>query len=636
MCGIAGFYGDFEENALIAMSKAIAHRGPDDDSQQVFSTNHAKIGLAHRRLSIIDLTQDGRQPMTSNCQSCKGLWLIYNGEIYNFKALRELLINKGHTFKSHTDSEVLLHLYVEYGAAMLTKLNGIFAFAIYDPRNSEAELLIARDGLGVKPLYYAELKKGFVFCSEMKGILAAKLFSPTLDPIALHYYLTYLWAPGSHTALKEVRKLQPGEALLIKNGKIRKSWFYYDVPYHGNYIRDSQNDIAFELDKKLKRAIQRQLIADVPVGAFLSGGLDSSAVVAYMRQALPHQPINCYCIAFDEGMGSEKNPNDLPYAQAVAKHLDVNLHVIKPKADMINQLSNMIYHLDEPQADPAPIHVFLIAKLAREQGIKVLLSGTGGDDIFSGYRRHQALLLEPLWRAMPHFIRKQSAQFASTLLTNKRTRRLAKLLTPAHLSPDERLIHHFYWNTEKMRASLYAPDIATLLSQETSAAPLLNSLKRIPNERHLLNRLLYLETKHFLADHNLNYTDKMAMAVGVEVRVPLLDLDIVNYAATIPVNYKLRGLNAKAIFKRTMRPYLPHNVIYRSKAGFGAPMRRWLHHELKPMIADLLSPASIRSRGLFSEDAITQLILQDKKGQVDGAYTIFSLLCIELWCRTFL
>lgn len=647
MCGIAGFSGNFQEALLQQMNALISHRGPDDEG--VMFIREAQIGLVHRRLSIIDLTPVGHQPMTVECTHCqRGLWLTYNGEIYNYRDLRRELITKGHQFHSQTDTEVLLHLYTEYGTDMLKHLNGMFAFALFDGHH----LFIARDGIGIKPLYYCEVKNGgFLFASELKALLACKAVARDLDHTAIHYYLAYLWCPGKQTSFKNIHKLEPGEALIVDKGKITKRWFFYDLPYDGNNDRAlgadarSLSDICAELNERLQNAVSRQLMADVPVGAFLSGGLDSSAIVAMMRRLKPETKFNCYTIAFDETMQSEGNPNDLPYARHVANHLNLNLKVLRQNADMIKHLEHMIYHLDEPQADPAPIHVYLIAQAAKQDGIKVLLSGTGGDDIFSGYRRHHALHANHIAQWLPLAVRKTLARFAQSLLAgnshtfnmqNPLIRRSAKLLGAMHLSLDQQIIHHFLWNTEGLRHTLYSENMRSALGTTTdSMQPLLQSLARIPHEKNPLNRMLYLEAKHFLADHNLNYTDKMSMAAGVEVRVPLLDLDLIRFAARIPAHFKQRGKHGKFIFKKAMENTLPHPVIYRPKAGFGAPLRRWLHHELKPLVQDILSAEALRSRGLFDSNAVLKLIEHDRTGRIDASYTIFSLLAIELWCRQF-
>jgi asparagine synthase (glutamine-hydrolysing) len=344
MCGIAGFSGHFDPQLLPKMGSLISHRGPDDAGDIYIRHANQIVGLAHQRLAIIDLTKEGKQPMTVDCQCCQStkttnnehkIWLTYNGEIYNYRELRAELESKGHQFFSHTDSEVLIHLYAEEGVEMLSRLNGIFAFALFDGRLQghkgniqSGDLILARDGVGTKPLYYSQTQSGFLFASEIKALLASQELQREIDTTAMHYYLAYLWCPGEQTALRAVKKLQPGETIVVRDHQIKKRWFYYDIPYGRETHQLSEEDICIELDKQLTAAVERQLVADVPVGAFLSGGLDSSAVVAMMRKINPEKKITCYSIGFSKGISIDGNPEDLPYAKQVAKHLNVDLHVL--------------------------------------------------------------------------------------------------------------------------------------------------------------------------------------------------------------------------------------------------------------------------------------------------------------------
>jgi len=404
---------------------------------------------------------------------------------------------------------------------------------------------------------------------------------------------------------------------------------------------DGELELAGELAGLVDAAVRRQLIADVPVGAFLSGGLDSSAIVAMMRRAFPQQPIRCFTVAFGDTVIDGTTP-DLPYARRVAKQLGVDLEevVIEPRA--ISRLEEMIELLDEPQADPAPINAWMIAERARERGIPVLLSGSGGDDLFGGYRRHWALMFERHWAWLPAGIRRGIQAMASAAASGRTRgqsrallRRAAKMLAYAGEEPDRRLVSYFWWSTEQVRRALYSPEFAARVQTTDTAAPLLRSLAAIPAEHDPLQRMLYLEARHFLADHNLNYTDRAGMAAGVEIRVPLLDLDVVRFATRVPSRMKQRGRVGKAIFKRAMEPYLPRDVIYRPKTGFGAPLRRWLRQELRATVDDALNGAALRHRGVFDPAGVRRLIDLDRTGAVDGSYTIFALLCFELWCRRF-
>ena len=655
MCGIVGFQGDFSVELLRAMTRAVAHRGPDGEGVTLIRMEgHAPTGLGHRRLAIIDLSSAGSQPMTvppdAGGGMQAGLTLVYNGEIYNYRELRAELAAAGHRFVTATDSEVLLHLYERDGLEMLSRLNGIFAFAIHDSRPSgrpagveRGSLFLARDQLGVKPLYYAQTPRGFLFGSEIKSLLCDRSLSRDIDAEALHYMLAYLWTPAPRTVLSAVRKLEPGAALVVHEGRVQRHWTYYTIPYDGTVSEASEPELARELTERLATAVHRQLVADVPVGAFLSGGLDSSAVVAMMRRALPDQSITCFTISFGDDMETEGNPADLPFARRVATHLGVRLEEVRVQVGDIDRLEQLVELLDEPQADPAPINALLIAERARSMGIPVLLSGAGGDDLFSGYRRHRALLLERYWNWLPpaarsglQWVAGSAASGRAVFQSNALARRLAKMFSYAGQEPERRLPTYFWWSTEQVRRGLYTREFAQRVASVDTAAPLLESLRAIPAERDPLQRMLYLETKHFLADHNLNYTDRAGMAVGVEVRVPLLDLDLVRFATRVPAHMKQHGSVGKAIFKKAMEPYLPREVIYRPKSGFGAPLRRWLRNELRTVVEETLDPIVVRRRGFFEPAAVQRLIAQDRSGAIDGGYTIFALMCWELWCRRFI
>lgn len=632
MCGIAGFSGSFDPHILTSMNQAQKHRGPDDHG--VWYDESKGIGLAHRRLSIIDLSSSGHQPMWD----AKGaVVVVYNGEIFNYLELKKSLVARGYTFRSHSDTEVLLNLYLDSGRDMLPRLNGMFAFALWDTRSDT--LFLARDGIGVKPLYYTHTPKGFIFASELKALLQERSVDRTISPEAVHYHLSYLWCPAPHTMLKTVQKLDPGCALLVRDGSIQQQWRFYDVPHddaasrHGPTVEQS----VVQVQTYLQRAVERQMVSDVPVGAFLSGGLDSSSVVALARRCVPDEPLPCFTIGFrDQAMAKEGFAADLPYAQQVAKHLGVPLHTVYVGPEMADQLERMIYYLDEPQADLAPLNVLLISQLARDYGIKVLLSGAGGDDIFTGYRRHYALMQERYWAWMPKPLRHGLSWATHVAMSASLCgRRLAKAFKYASLDGDERIASYLYWGDIPMQLGLYGPYMREHLASTSVFEPMVSTLSRVSSQIHPLNRLLYLEQKHFLPDHNLNYTDKMSMATGVEVRVPLLDPDVLAMAARLPITFKQHGRVGKWIFKKAMEPYLPHDVIYRPKTGFGVPLRHWLRHELRTLVGDVLSETSLARRGLFAPAGVQRLMEEDRSGRVDGAYTILSLACIELWCRLF-
>lgn len=630
MCGIIGISGQLDVAALRAGTAAIAHRGPDDTG--MFFDVQSQIGLGHTRLSIVELSALGHQPMLSTDGQVA---LVFNGEIYNFRELRAELELSGCVFRGHSDTEVVLHLYIIHGLAMLTRLNGIFVIGLWDARRQG--LLLARDALGVKPLYYYEGQDTFSFASEIKAL---RYLMPPLEAVnhaALHRYLSYQWCPGAETASADVYKLGPGEALWVSKGKVEERFAWYKLPVmqKRSLAKATEVESIAGVRFHVRQAVQRQMIADVPVGAFLSGGLDSSSVVAFAREINPD--IQCFTIEVAGGQEAGM-VDDLTYAKQVASHLKVPLEIVKVDSSrMAAELEQMVHQLDEPLADPAPLNVLYISRLAREQGYKVLLSGAGGDDIFSGYRRHLAQKLEPYWGWLPSKARAGLNQLAQQLDQRKPlNRKLAKVLNGAALEGDARLVNYFLWARREDLYALYTPAFKAAISDAKAEAPLLAFLKDIPDTASGLDRMLALEQRFFLPDHNLTYTDKMSMAVGVEVRVPLLDLDLVEFASQIPDEFKQRANHGKWVFKKAMEPFLPTNVIYRPKTGFGAPLRQWMRTDLKELLSDTLSADRLKKRGLFEPMAVQRLIGANDEGRIDASYTLLSLLCIELWSQAFI
>lgn len=630
MCGIAGFFGNFDESLLRAMGQTVAHRGPDDGGTWFEPTY--RVGFAHRRLSIIDLSPLGHQPMWDvERRAC----IVFNGEIFNYRQLARELRRDGVKFCGASDTEVLLNLFLRDGERFLEKLNGMFALAIWD--NASRRLLVARDGMGVKPFYYATTPDGFAFASELKALMRVPGIDRTLDLEAISHYLCYLYCPGPRTPILGVRKLASGTATWVEEGKLGKSWRFWRRPAGGEPLQGSVADLSEQLEVLLARAVRRQMIADVPVGAFLSGGLDSSSLAVFARQYAAGCRLDCFTIGMENSPDSDGFPDDLPYAQKVAKHLGLPLHIVWSGSEIAGDFEQMVYQLDEPQPDPAAFNVLQISRLARQSGVTVLLSGAGGDDLFSGYRRHQALALEPLWEWLPRRGRSILQELSS--LKNRRTslgRRLAKAFQYAAADKSRRIAGYFAWLPEAEILSLFAPDFRSALQDSDPLRPLLAELAALPSGLSPLDRMLQLDQAFFLTDHNLNYTDKMAMAAGVEVRVPFLDPELMEFAARLPVGMKQNGFVGKWLLRKTMEVHLPHDVIYRPKAGFGAPLRHWMQHELKDHFRSALSREVLARRGLFDPVAVEALVERDRRGQLDAAYPLFGLVCIETWCRRFL
>lgn len=557
--------------------------------------------------------------------------LTYNGEIYNFEEIRTELRSLGIKFRGDSDTEVLLEAYSVYGPDILKRLNGIFALGIVDLQTRE--LLIARDPLGVKPLYWSEGPFGFAFASELKALMLVAPIDRELDTVAIKQYLTFLWSPGERTPLKSVHKLEPGTAMFIRNGRLARTSRYWTMPAYEPRTDWTPAECAKQLAQTVTRAVDRQMVSDAPLGAFLSGGLDSTAVVAAAQKRLPG--IHCFTMAIDGGVGGEMT-NDLPYARSAARALGVRLTevAIKP-TDISSGLSQMVSTLDEPLADPACLITNLIAKAARKHGIKVLLSGVGGDDLMSGYRRHTAATYNRAWNIIPGELRSQLANYASR--SNQRSnlqRRITKLLKNIDQSANARIVGLFEWSPPSLVESILDRDRFAGCDHRLVNAPFERELA-LESDVPDLEKCLILDRRFFLTDHNLMYTDKMGMNAGVEIRVPLLDLEIVSFAARIPAKWKHRGLTAKWMFKQSQRGIVPDAVRKRPKAGFGVPLRSWIHGGLAEMAHDLTSTESINRRGIFNAKAVQKLMNDNKQGREDATYTLFSIMCIELWCRSF-
>ena len=642
MCGIVGmcikvdssdYSGlNFESEIKSKFNSAIknlSHRGPDASGLEFFFEYGVFFG--HTRLAIQDLSQAGIQPMSS---SDKKLTITFNGEIYNFPSLKIRLLEAGYKFNSNTDTEVILNLYKEFGESCFEMLDGIFALAIFDKEKNTT--IIAKDGLGIKPLYYLDSKDAFIFSSEIKG-LETLLFNQnlTLDKRSLNRYLTFQWCPGDGTPFKEVKKVNPGEILTIKNGQLTNRKSFYQLPIFRSIAKlnkDSVETITKNLDVNLRRAVHDQMLSDTPVGAFLSGGLDSSSVVAYAKEIDPS--ITCFTID-SQSTENDGLVDDLPYAKRVANFLDVPLEIVKVDSDMlVKNLEKMVWMLDEPLGDAAPLNVLYISELAKKNGFNVLLSGAGGDDIFTGYRRHEAMMMDNKIQLFPKSML-SAAEYLTGKLDKRITffRRLAKFFNGSGLVGNARIINYFKWIDQRQLQSLYSEDFKQEILNDLAEQPMLDFLQNANLQSSNLDKMLALEQRFFTTDHNLIYTDKMSMAAGVEVRVPLLAKHLVEYAASIPDNLKQKGRVGKWIFKKTMEPYLPKEIIYRPKTGFGVPLRQWLNHELNEYLEELLSIDSINSRGLFNSLKIRNLIDSNYSGEIDASYTILSLMCIEVWCR---
>lgn len=641
MCGICGSAGFTDRNLLVRMVSLMAHRGPDD--QGVFISSDRMFGLGNCRLSIIDLSAAGHMPMSNEDDT---VWVTYNGEVYNFSSLRGELEALGHRFRSRTDSEVLVHGYEQWGLDMLMRLNGMFSLALLDRRQRPAKLLLARDRFGIKPLYYTTFNNRLIFASEIKSILSSPDVSRELDLISLHRYLAFLWVPGPETMFKNIYKLPPAHYLAWCDGKcsIRSYWDLHFDPM----VADGNKDLAAELREVFHAAVERHMISDVPLGVFLSGGLDSSAITALASQ-ISTEPLKTYTIAYrPEDSALEQSDEDALVARAVSKKFNTQHHEILVTPHIADLLPHVIWHLDEPVADPAAISTYLICQRARPD-VKVLLSGQGGDEIFAGYTVHMAQRLARVLQRIPRPLRNGPiSSLLGLLLTLKDRipgvkpgvllalhRNLSKVLACADLPPELQYVFLRAYYTDLQQLALYSSDLRAVLSSTVAGERHLSYFAKVA-DKSFINRMLYVDLKTFLPELNLTYSDKLSSAASVEVRVPFLDNEVVDYMARVPADLKIRRTTRKYLLRQAMKGVVPPKVIQRRKAGFGAPVRTWLRRDLRAMVDDLLSDSTIRGRGYLEPSAVRALIARDREGQEDSTLRIWALLTLELWQRAFI
>ncbi|HLZ41061.1 MAG TPA: asparagine synthase (glutamine-hydrolyzing) [Candidatus Sulfotelmatobacter sp.] len=643
MCGISGVVNCGDRETLARMTHVQAHRGPDDygvwDRR---CPDGSYMGLGSRRLAILDLSPDGHMPMSNEDRT---VWITYNGEIYNFAELRHELEAKGHRFQSHTDTEVIVHLYEQEGPECAKRLNGMFAFAIVDLRSTTPTIFVARDHFGIKPFYYFHEGERFAFASEVKALLQVPEISAELDPQSLHQYLTFLWVPDPNTMFRRIPKLPAGYYALFRKGELKLTQ-YWDLtfpPAKETYTR-SESDLADEVRERLRRSVRAQMVSDVPIGAFLSAGLDSSSIVALMRDATS-QPVRTYTITFPRKHRVGETTLDNPdVATRLARHLDCENHRLVVEPDVADLLPRLIWHMDEPTADPAIITAYLVCREARKQAT-VLLSGVGGDELFAGYRKHVAHSWAQAYQHIPSPVRKFAESCLAVLpslrgTVLKGTIRLAKKMSrTASLSPVDRFIANCTYLDQAQKSQIYNPEFAPGIHASDPAIQHRAAFKRVAHA-DFLNQMLYLDTTIFMPTLNLTYNDKMSMASSVEVRVPFLDRELAEFVAwNVPPEYKLNGSlkpTTKYILRQAMRGILPREVLQQPKAGFAAPVDHWLAHDLKEMVNDLLSSSQIRKRGLFKPEVVRQLVQEHRSGRNDWSMQIWQFLTLELWMQNFL
>ena len=621
MCGISGklhFHTDtlVTVEDLVRMCQPLRHRGPDDEGYYL----DGNFGMGMRRLSIIDLTT-GKQPIHNEDRS---IWTVFNGEIYNYPALRTILRQKGHTFYTHSDTEVIVHLYEEYGEAFVKYLAGMFAVAVWDQR--QRKLILARDRLGIKPLYYTADSERLLFGSEIKAILQHD-GNRDIDLQALHDYLSFNYIPGPRSIFTHIRKLPPGSTLICSQGRVTVHP-YWDLEYPIDSSRNGTRPVESyceELYGLLKETVQQHLLSDVPLGIFLSGGMDSSTLVALMR-AVSSQPIRTFSIGFEE-----QSYNELDEARTVARAFGTEHHELVVKPNAIELLPELVRYFDEPFADSSAVPVYWVAKLAGEH-VKVALSGEGGDEVFAGYDTYAAFRAATLYKHLPLFL-------SQTLIPS-----LIKRLPVSHhkVSFDykaKRFVDgalrppadgHFWWKvifTEDAKRSLYGRQLGSVVDPVT----LYRQAYEQCSSADPLTKLQHIDLKIYLPDDILVKADRMSMANSLEVRVPFLDHRLVEFAVSIPPALKLRRMTKKYILRRTMARHLPTKIVRGKKRGFNVPIPLWLRHELRDLVYDVLSPRRIKQSGFFEPSAVAALVRDHDEKRADYSRNIWGLLIFMLW-----
>lgn len=626
------------------MLSTIEHRGRDDEgvwTSEAVDGNSRQVCLGHRRLAIIDTSSAGHQPMSY----ADGRYVItFNGEIYNYRELREDLKSKGHQFHTDTDTEVLLAAFAEWGADCLPHLNGMFAFAVWD--NRERTLTMARDHVGIKPLYYAHLpsKNGqgpvFIFASEVKAILATGLVERALDLEALHQFLTFLWVPDPNTLFKGIKTLPPAHTLTLRGDEIAvREW--WDVAFDQIEEGRSQTWWQERILETLDQVVQMEMVADVPLGSFLSGGIDSTSIVAMMKNHSNGRRISTYTVGIEsEDLRYDIIPDDVRWARQVNRKLDTDYHEIMLKPAVAELLPKLVYHMDEPPIDMA-IPSYLVSQAAR-QTLTVMLSGMGGDEVFAGYPRQLAMKIAGAFDPVPQLLRRPLMKTLERALPGglpgKFTaplRNAKKFARSAALDFEDRYLGYGTYFTDALKRQIYTGEIRAATQEMDAYAAHRRYFARVQNAAPL-NRLLYVDLKTFLPCLNLITTDKTSMAANLEVRVPFLNRRMIELTAHMPPGLKLRGFKRKYALKRALEKLLPHEIVWRKKAGFGAPIRSWLRGPLRPLVADLLSEDTVKRRGLFRPGEVRRIVNANLSGREDYNLQVFQLLNLELWHRQFI
>ena len=633
MCGIFGQIGNSPADETCGL--ALKHRGPDDGGLKYFVVPDRSlwVSLQHRRLSIIDLSSAGHQPM---CNEDESIWIIFNGEIYNFQELKQELLAAGHRFRSNSDTEVIVHGYEQWGNDVVRRLRGMFAFAIWDNRNQR--MLMATDHLGKKPLFYAFHGRKFVFGSEIKALLMAGI-SNEPDAVALHDYLTYLYFPYPSTAFKHIRKLGPGmaaEITIAPDGELkRKEWKYWDAAETaGSALHMSDRQMIEQARALMEEAVKIRMVSDVPLGLFLSGGLDSSAITALAARNSADQ-----VKTFTIGFSNNKFYDEMPVANLVAKRYNTDHHILEADELCAEYMTTVVRHFDEPFGNPTAILEYIITKLMRKH-VTVAISGDGGDELFGGYVRYAGAAMARKYRRLPQFITKGLVARMSGLMRDATDgrhgfRRVREFAESAWQNEEDMYINWVGYFSEAEKREMYAPEFASQVSERDSG-DFLRQFFRRGAQLDPMSRLGYVDAASFLCGNCLEYADRMSMANSLEVRAPFTDYKLLEFALRVPERMKVRGTETKWITRQAMGDLLPREVLNKKKMGFNPPLPQWINGELRPVIQKFLSPENLQRRGIFRPEAVQKLVRDHQENRRDNALKIWALLMVEVWQRMYI
>lgn len=626
MCGITGFVNTngrpADRNILEGMNRSILHRGPDEDG---FYLNES-VGLAMRRLSIIDLAS-GQQPIY-NEEKTKAI--VFNGEIYNYQELREDLLRLGHKFYTKSDTEVVIHLYDEYGPECLQHLRGMFAIAIWD--ESDKSLFLARDRVGKKPLLYSHQSNGdLIFGSEFQAVLKHPAVSREVDLEAIDSYMSFLCVPAPMTAFKQIRKLEPGHWLLWKDGEIETERYWQ--PDFSKKIKISEQEAIEETTRILRESTKLRMIAEVPLGAFLSGGVDSSAVVALMAQE-SEKPVKTFSIGFEEQDFSE-----LKYAKRVAEHVGAEYHEFIVRPNALDVIPTLVEHYGEPYADSSAIPTYYVSKETRKH-VTVALNGDGGDESFAGYERYTAMRIADAYSRVPSALRKVFVEAPVSLLPTSEVKRsrfrdAKRFLKAANLPRTERYFRWMSTFNRDAKHELYTPDFAAAIAGQNPSAILEKWFARA-NATGTLDATLLTDQMTYLPNDLLVKVDIASMANSLEARSPFLDHKLIEFAATLPESLKMRGFETKSLLKKVAARLVPKEVIYRRKMGFGVPIGKWFRGEMKDFVRGVLLSEKSLKRGIVKPEILERYVNEHTSSERDHSFQLWTLLMLELWFQRFI